>query len=414
MTTIVVSGALANKPFNGGEAWVRLSWIHGLLKLGYDVYFLEEIHSSTCVDAAGAICPFEESVNLAYFKRVSEEMGMAGRAVLVCKEKTHGRGYSDLLELAGAADLLVNISGHLSPGPLFERFRRKAYIDLDPGFTQFWHINPNMQFKVPDHDFYFTIGENIGTAACAIPTDGIRWRPTRQPVVLDQWPVVPSPLPLSPKGRGADGSVVPVPLPFSPGGKGGHIAGRFTTVASWRGPFGPVQVGRKTFGLKVHEFRKFIELPRRVPHPFEIALDIHPADQKDRQALVQHGWRIVDPRAVALDPAAFRQYVQGSAAEFSVAQGIYVDTNSGWFSDRSVRYLASGKPVLVQETGFSQHYPVGEGIVPFRTLDEAVAGAEHIVRNYASHCRAARGLAETYFDSDKVLSQLVDEVGITG
>ena len=189
---------------------------------------------------------------------------------------------------------------------------------------------------------------------------------------------------------------------------------RFTTIASWRGPFGPVQSGGKTFGLKVHEFRKIIELPQRVPHAFEIALDIHPADQRDRDALERNGWRIVDPKMVAADPTAFRDYVQGSAAEFSVAQGIYVDTNSGWFSDRSVRYLASGKPVLVQDTGFGKRYPVGEGIVPFRTLDEAVAGADEIVRNYERHCRAARVLAETYFNSDLVLRRMLDEVGIAG
>jgi hypothetical protein len=145
---------------------------------------------------------------------------------------------------------------------------------------------------------------------------------------------------------------------------------------------------------------------------FELALDIHPAEQRDLSLLRQYGWRIVDPKVSASDPLSFRRYVQGSGAEFSVAQGIYVETNSGWFSDRTTRYLASGKPALVQDTGFSRNIPVGEGLLAFRTLDEAVAGAERIARDYENHCRAARALAEEYFDSDKVLSKLVEEIGI--
>jgi hypothetical protein len=128
--------------------------------------------------------------------------------------------------------------------------------------------------------------------------------------------------------------------------------------------------------------------------------------------LRDHGWRVVDPTEVAPDPSAFRRYIQTSGAEFSVAQGIYVETGSGWFSDRTVRYLASGKPALVQDTGFSRNYPVGEGLLAFRTLEEARAGVEQIQRDYAGHCRAARALAETYFDSGKVLGRLLEEIGV--
>jgi hypothetical protein len=189
---------------------------------------------------------------------------------------------------------------------------------------------------------------------------------------------------------------------------------RFTTIASWRGPFGPVTFAGRTYGPKVHEFRKVFPWPRLVREPaaFEIALDVHPGDNKDLTALRENGWLVTDSRALAGDPAAFRHYVQQSAAEFSVAQGIYVDTNSGWFSDRSVRYLASGRPVLVQDTGLAPLYPVGKGLLTFRTLDEAAAGAEAIRRDYDHHCRAARALAEAHFDSDKVLSRFLDEVGL--
>jgi hypothetical protein len=149
-----------------------------------------------------------------------------------------------------------------------------------------------------------------------------------------------------------------------------------------------------------------------VQQTFEIALNIHPADTKDLNLLRQHGWEIVDPRTVVPDPIAFRCYVQTSGAEFSVAQGVYVETKSGWFSDRTVRYLASGKPALVQDTGFSRNYPVGDGLVAFRTLDEAVVGAEQIAGDYDRHCRVARSLAEAYFDSDQVLGGFAEQVGI--
>jgi hypothetical protein len=168
----------------------------------------------------------------------------------------------------------------------------------------------------------------------------------------------------------------------------------------------------KTYGLKAHEFRKFIDVPRRAGRDFEIALQIHPQDKKDLDALLAHGWTISDPRQAADSPAAFRGYVQNSSAEFSVAQGVYVDTNSGWFSDRTVRYLASGRPALVQDTGFSRNYPVGEGLLAFRTVDEALAGAESIVLDYRKHCRAARRIAEEYFDSGKVLRRLTTDIGL--
>ncbi|CAA9295137.1 MAG: hypothetical protein AVDCRST_MAG93-4199 [uncultured Chloroflexia bacterium] len=141
-------------------------------------------------------------------------------------------------------------------------------------------------------------------------------------------------------------------------------------------------------------------------------MDIHPAEEEDLRLLNRYGWRLVDPRVVAPNPDAFRRYVRSSGAEFSVAQGVYVQTGSGWFSDRTVRYLASGKPALVQDTGFSRNYPVGEGLVAFSTPEEAIAGARRIGRDYEEHCRVARALAEEYFDSDRVLGHFVEEAGV--
>ena len=381
MTTVVVSGAIANKYLNGGEAWVRLSWVLGLQKLGCTVYFVEQIDPANCLDASGAVTTFDDCVNRKYFDEVTQRFGLAG-ATLVCSDAsaTSGLDLDELVSVAESADLLVNISGHLSLKPIMSRLRRRAYVDLDPGFTQFWHSAGNAGARLDGHDVFFTVGENIGTPRCRVPTGGISWRGVRPPVVLDEWPV----------SRDGD-------------------ADRFTTVATWRGPFGPIEHEGETFGLKVHEFRKVIGLPKAVPMTFEIALDIHPDDSRDLEALQDNGWRIVDPKATVPDPDSFRRYVQTSGAEFSVAQGIYVTGEVGWFSDRTVRYLASGKPVLVQDTGFTRSYPVREGLMAFTGLDDAVAGAKRISAAHEAHAEAARALAEEYFDSDKILPRFLEQ-----
>jgi hypothetical protein len=383
MRIVLVSGAIANKPFNGGASWTRLNWLLGFRKLGFDAYFVEQIDPAACVDEAGQPALFEESVNLRYFRKIAAQFGLEGKAALICGyPRVEGLDYGRLFEIAGAADLLVNISGHLSIQALKDRLPIKAYIDLDPGFTQLWHASGTSS-KLAGHDYFFTVGENIGTANCSLPTDGIEWRSTRQPVVLEQWPVCR---------------------------EGG--ACRFTTVASWRGPFGPVEYEGRTLGSKVRQFRKYAALPSLLNQEFELALDIHPLDGRDRDLLRRNSWKLVDPRAVVPDPLSFRRYIQGSGAEFSVAQEIYVETGTGWFSDRSVRYLASGKPVLVEDTGFSRNYPVGDGLLAFSSPEQAIAGVRRITSDYAAHTIAARQIAETYFDSDRVIGRLLDQMGM--
>ncbi|HEV3400341.1 MAG TPA: hypothetical protein VG078_00840 [Acidimicrobiales bacterium] len=373
MTLAIVSGALANKAGNGGAAWTRLSWALGLRRLGFDVHFVEQL-APRCPPGAAA-----------YFGSVMDEFGLGLCCTLLSPNGAPLRGLStaELGELAAETALLVNISGHLTLPQVKDRVGARVYVDLDPGFTQIWQSSGTSDSGVGGHDFWFTVGENVGNAGCLVPTNGVPWRPIRQPVVLDLWPA----------GR-----------PVHP-----H---RFTTVASWRGPYGPLEHGGRTYGVKAHELRRLLPLPLRVPAEFELALDIHPADAKDRAALEEHGWRLVDPGAAAGTPAEFRRYVQRSGAEFSVAQGVYVHTGSGWFSDRTVRYLASGRPALVQDTGFTRTYPVGDGLLAFSTLDEAVAGARAIADDYQHHCAAARALAEEWFASDRVLARMCEEVGV--
>jgi hypothetical protein len=278
-------------------------------------------------------------------------------------------------ELAGdeleGADILVNVSGNLRSPGLLGRFGRRIYVDVDPGFTQLWHDRGLLGLS--GHDAYFTIGENIGRHGCPIPTGGIAWRHTRPPVVLDEWPA---------RDTGFD---------------------RFTTVANWRSAFAAVE----PYGLKHHEWRKLVSLPEATGLPFEAVLAIDPADDEDRAALERHSWTLADP-ALAAEPRSFRDYVQGSGAEFSVAQGLYVETRSGWVSDRTVLYLASGKPVLVQDTASS--LPVGEGLLVFRTLEEAIEGARAIAAEYHLHARTARLLVEEFFESDRVLTALLEEL----
>jgi hypothetical protein len=388
---VVVSSVIANKPHNGGNARMVLNWLQGLEQLGLDGFFVEQIRGEHCVDAQGSPAPASHSANRAYFDDVLKTHGFSRRAALICDVDgtldaavVHGATASELHDLADAADLLINISGHLSVRALKQRFRRKAYVDLDPGYTQLWHTAGSSAARLEGHDVYFTVGQRIGTVGCRIPTDGIAWHAIRQPIVLTEC------------------------RPDAPV----HSSPRFTTIASWRGAYAPITHEGETYAAKAHEFRKFVELPRLSSERFEIALDIHPRETRDLETLEASGWRLVSPRAVAETPADYCRYIEGSAAECSAAQGMYVQTKSGWFSDRSARYLASGKPVLVQDTGFCVPRNSGEGLLVFDTVAQAARGAERIARDYDGHSAAARWLAERYFDSNTQLSQLLERAGV--
>ena len=371
---IAVAGALANKPFSGGEAWVRMSWVTGLRQLGFEVVFVEEVAQRPAPDV------------LAYVERTLARFALTGAAALVDAGGKAVWGLSDeaLRDRLAEAVALVNISGNLRHRALAGLPRRRAYVDLDPAFTQLWTVQGGDPAGLEGHDHFFTVGENIGSPGCAIPTAGVDWIPLPPPVVLDDWPAAPP---------GADGAP-------------------FTTVSTWRTPFGGIELDGEPLPMKHHEWRRVLDLPQRVAAPLEIALDIHPGDHADADALRAHGWRLRDPAAVVADADAFRAYVRGSAGELSVANGAYVHTNSGWFSDRSVRYLAAGRPVVVQDTGFAARYPSGEGLFAFRDTAGAAAALEAVAADPAGHATAARALAEEHFDADKVLGRFAEQLGI--
>lgn len=389
MTVAVVAGALANKPGNGGEAWVRPSWVRGLARLGLDVWFVESLASASAVDDDGRPAPVETSVNARFFREVTEEFGLAERSLLLFDGRPAEVDAATWRELGSSCRLLVNISGHLEADGWFDRIPLRVYVDLDPGYTQVWHRQGLLGEVLERHHAHYTVGANVGRPGCGVPVDGIRWRPVRPPVLLDEW---------TPPAHVAE--------PVAEGR-------RFTTVAGWRGAFGSLDTGSGVLGAKAHEWRRFRNLPGRCPrHAFEAALQIHEADAGDREALAAAGWRLACPREVAGTPAAYRGYVRGSDAEFSVAQGAYVALRTGWFSDRSARYLAAGRPVLVQDTGLEDTLPVGEGVVPFVTPADAAAGAERIAEDYDAHARAGRQIAAEHFGSDRVLGRFLDELEV--
>jgi len=264
-----------------------------------------------------------------------------------------------------------------------------VFLDIDPGYPQMWR-ELGFADMLSGHDRFVTLGANVGRADCAIPDCGVEWIHTPPPVDLEAW---------TPAWAGGPGRA-------------------FTSVATWRNPYGTVAFDGVTYGSRVHEFRKFIELPQLVDAEFELALDIDAAETRDLAALEANGWRLIDPRQAAGTPQAYRNYIRGSRAELCIAQQMYVATRSGWLSDRSVCYLASGKPVLAQDTGLSDRYPVGEGLLTFSTLEQAAAGVEEIERNYERHSAAARALAEEHFDARIVLERLLERlalpVGVAG
>ena len=380
---VVIAGSLAQKPRHGGHTWVFLQYLLGFKRLGWDVLFLDRLEPGMYVDRGGRPSLIDQSFNLRYVRNVMERFGLSDAFAIACSGGEHFVGLTrqEVLKRTRDSTLLLNIMGFLEDEEILGLAPRRVFLDIDPGFVQIWQ-DLGLADLLDGHDDYVTIGQNLGQPDCTIPTCGLQWITTPQPVVLDHW---------SPQEE-ASGE-------------------RFTSIASWRGQYGPLNYKGKTYGLRVHEFRKFARLPYLSGHSFELALDIHPAEVDDRALLEANRWLLVDPCVVANDPWSYQAYIQGSKAEFMVAKSAYVQAKSGWFSDRSICYLASGRPVLAQDTGLKRLYPAGEGLLTFATLEEALSGVEELSRDYARHARAAGDLAADCFDSDKVLSQLLGKLG---
>ncbi|MGH9021972.1 MAG: glycosyltransferase [Acidimicrobiia bacterium] len=378
--TIIFSGVVAGASRQGGAAWATLQYVLGFRELGHDVYLVEPVSAHSLEPPGTAL---GRSSNAAFFQHVVSDFGLQSRAalVLVGTRDTVGLPYDRLQDASRRAGLHVNVAGMLSDPELTEPIPVRVYLDLDPAFTQLWHDVEGVDMGFSGHNRFVTVGQAIGTERCRVPTCGLPWNTTHQPVSLPHWP---------------------------PAERVVHDA--FTTVGNWRS-YGPIEHDGVRYGQKVHSLRSLLDLPSRTDQRFLLAMAIDPGDAQDLARLAENGWSVIDPSDVAGTPGAYRRFVQGSKAELGISKSGYVVSRCGWFSDRSVCYLASGRPVVAQDTGFGDALPTGEGLFAFATVDDVVGAVEEIDRNYERHSRAARRIAEEHFAAPVLLTRLLESVG---
>lgn len=379
MASVVVAGSVAQRPGRGGHAWVFLNYLLGLRELGHEVHFVDWLTADMVGSPAADL---SRSAQAQWLDRVMRSFGFGADYSLIIdgvdeEDRSSLRAVTERLR---RADLLLNVNGFLRDAELLDAPAVTAFVDIDPAIQQMW-VALGLAELFAGHDLHFTVGENIGRASCDVPTCDLDWIPIRQPVALAEWPAVAP-------GRG------------------------FTTVASWRGPYGPIEYKGASYGLRVHEFRRLLGLAAGVDAELTVALDIDAEDEADAASLRQAGWKLRDPLEAAGTPDAYRAFIDGSYAEISVAKNVYVQSRCGWFSDRSACYLASGRPVLAQDTGYSDNLPTGVGLVSFVGVEEGVAGVEKIRSDWAAHSAAARSIAEEYFRADVVLKEMLDAAGV--
>lgn len=377
---IFVAGMIAADPRQGGATWAVLQYVLGLRELGHDVYLVEPIPERSLRPAG---CALNGSLNAHYFHDVVERFGLRERAALLreATRETVGLPYERLRTLAKNCDVLFNISGMLTDASILESIPTRVYLDLDPAFNQLWHAHEGIDMRFDAHTHFATVGMNVGRPGCAVPSCGRAWIATLPPIVLSQWRRVPP----SEENHG------------------------WTTIANWRG-YGSIRHDGVLYGQKAHSLRRFVELPFRTSERVQLALAIDPGETNDLAALDANGWQMIDPQRVAGSPDAYRSFIAHSKGELGIAKSGYVESRCGWFSDRSACYLAAGRPVVAQDTGFSGHLPTGEGLLAFRETDEAVDAMTRVAASYSHHSKRAREIAEQYFRSDRVLGALLERV----
>ena len=357
----------------GGTAMYVMQFVNGLARLGHDVLFVEFLEERP--DAAA----------VRYFDTVIVNWWSTDRAALILEPGLTGLagvGVDSVRDAAAAADAVITMAAHYrrEPWPLLEAVRPRILFEQDPGYTHLWAAEADPLDFYGEHDLHFTVGANVGTTRSRLPTVGIDWRHLWNPVVLDWW-----------------------------AGEAPIERDRFTTVGAWR-DYGYLEWEGETIGPKVEEFERFIDLPRRAGEELELALSVDP-DDPDLPRLRAHGWTVVEQDLVAT-PEQYRDYIAGSLGEFSPAKGGYVATRSGWFSDRSACYLAAGRPVILQATGFEDVLPTGAGLFAVKDVEEAVEAIRMVRGDYPRHSRAAREIAREHLDSDRLLPRMLAEAGV--
>jgi hypothetical protein len=381
MPTVVLSAFnVAGFPDGGGHFWVYLQYVLGLRQLGCDVYWLESFLTKGRAE--------REAAALATFRARMEQYGLGRNHILYLTHSQEGNGSfpTEFLEPTRAeaeavfekTDLLLNFHYAISPA-LLARFRRTALVDIDPGLLQFWISRG--QLHVPQHHCYFTTGETVGRPGSRIPDTGLPWCRIRPSVCLDQWPAV-----------------------FEPRSEA------FTTISNWDSSDWIVDQEETYENTKRVAFLEFADLPRLTPQPLELALFLRwDRDLAEQRDLEQRGWRIRHSRNVAATPEMYQHYIQTSRGEFSCAKRSCMKFQNAWVSDRTLCYLASGKPAVVQDTGPSDCLPNGEGMFRFSTPSEAARAFDLINKDYEKHSRAARQIAETWFDAKSTLKGLLEQ-----
>jgi len=381
--TIIVGGYIVAYPL-GGMTWHHLNYLLGLHELGHEVWFLEDSGSySYPYNPTTWQSSADSAYGRAYLERTFARYGLPLRYCYYSEfqDKHYGLSAAELAELMRRADLLLCVSGVTPIRDNLPRPGRMAVIDTDPVFTQLRmrhdadFLNYYKQF-----DATATFGRLIGTAECAVPTHGFNWIATNQPIALGHWPVE-------------------------------HTDNRaFTTIGKWEHTsdrhveFG----GKRYLSSKSVEWMKMLDLPSRVP--WEMTMGMLSVPQETARQFTAHGWKLVNPEQATLSCESFAQFIRDSAGEFSVAKEIYAALPSGWFSDRSSAYLASGKPVVAQASGFDRWLPTGQGLFSFATAGESADALNAIAADYPRHAAAARRLAEDHFDSRKVLAELLQQI----
>jgi len=381
---VLVLGIVGQYPM-AGVAWQAMHYLLGLRRLGWDVFYVEDSGAAPYDPRTGGRTD-DCAYAVAYVADVMRRIDCAERWVYfdMARNRTHGLSRSRLDELYRTAAAIVNLCGATAPRAKHRQGARLLYVETDPVYEQLRIANgeeASVGF-LASHDVLFTYGENLGAADCPVPLARFAWHPTRPPVVVEQWPFRPDPATSS-----------------------------FTSIASWENKGKDITFGGVTYQWSKHtNFLRFLDLPRHTPQRFCLAMD--PADAAVEARLRTAGWELTDPRPISGDIGAYRDFIAGSRGEFTVAKDIYVRPKSGWFSDRSVCYLAAGKPVVTQDTGFGKFVPTGEGLLAFSTREEAVDALARINADYAAHCAAARRVAAEHFAADHVLARMLADAGL--
>lgn len=375
---VVVLGYIIRGPV-GGLAWHHLQYVDGLARLGYDVRFIEDSDDFPgCYDPSRHVTDCDPSFGISFAADAFSRLGLSDHWSYYDAHLNRWMGAPGGDEFCRSADVVLNISGMNPLREWTERAPVRAFIDTDPLFTQVRNLTAAApRLRAAGHNVFLSFGENFGKASCKVPDDGFAWIPTRQPIVISRWSDIAPP----------------------------HSA-PYTTVMQWES-YPAVTMGGQSWGAKAASFGPFVDLPSEAQVPLEIALG---GEDAPREILTRAGWRVTNPLVVADTPLGYQEYIRRSRGEVTVAKHGYVTSNCGWFSERSAAYLASGRPVVTQDTGFAEWLPSGSGVLAFRNRQELLESLVEVERDYDLHRRRARQLAEQFFDSDGVLTRLMSDV----